>query len=253
MNPIIALWSHPRSMSTALERVMRERGDLDCAHEPFMYYFYIERQVRKMPHFEMEKDHPTRYEDLRDMLLERAEQQPVFFKDMSFQVMPRIIEDHDFCRRLTNCFLIRNPVASIASYYKLDPEVTSLEIGLEAQWNHFEALQQLLDTPPVIVQAEDIRADTRGVIGALWEKTGLDYRDEAFSWGDEIPNDWKQVDGWHGSVSTSQSIRALTPEEIDAQNEKFDKSAQENPQLIDYLHHHMPFYNRLQEQALASR
>ncbi len=196
---------------------------------------------------------PTSYEDLRDMLLERAEQRPVFFKDMSYYVMPRIIEDHDFCRRLTNCFLIRNPVASIASYYTLDPEVTNLEIGLEAQWNHFEALQQLLDTPPVIVQAEDIRADTRGVIGALWEKTGLDYRDEAFSWGDESPDDWKQVDGWHGSVSTSQSIRALTAEEIDAQNDKFDKSAQENPQLIDYLNHHMPFYNRLKEQALASR
>ena len=31
-HPLIALWSHPRSMSTATERIMRERGDLDCAH-----------------------------------------------------------------------------------------------------------------------------------------------------------------------------------------------------------------------------
>ncbi|MCO5125978.1 MAG: hypothetical protein M9957_01250 [Rhodobacteraceae bacterium] len=36
-HPIIAMWSHPRSMSTAIERIMRERGDLDCLHEPFMY------------------------------------------------------------------------------------------------------------------------------------------------------------------------------------------------------------------------
>ena len=251
MNPIIALWSHPRSMSTALERVMRERGDLDCAHEPFMYYFYVDQQVKEMPLFEMEKGHPTRYEDLRDMLLERAEQQPVFFKDMSYYVMPRIIEDHDFCRRLTNCFLIRNPVASISSYYKLDPDVTKLEIGLEAQWNHFEALQQLLDTPPAVVQAEDIRADPRGAIGALWEQTSLEYREEAFNWSDKSPDDWKQVDGWHGSVSTSQSIRALTPEEIDAQIEKFEACALENPQLIDYLNHHMPFYNRLKERAIV--
>lgn len=251
MNPIIALWSHPRSMSTALERVMRERGDLDCAHEPFMYYFYVERQIRKMPHFEVEKNHPTSYESIRDMLLERAEKQPVFFKDMSYHAMPDIIEDQDFCRRLTNCFLIRNPVASIPSYHKLDPGVTQLEIGLETQWIHFEALQSVLDKPPVIVQAEDVRADTRGVIGALWEETGLEYRDEAFSWGDENPDDWKQVDGWHGSVSTSKSIRALTPQEIDAQNKKFEKCAQENPQLIDYLNHHMPFYNRLKEQALS--
>jgi hypothetical protein len=238
-------------MSTALERVIRERGDLDCAHEPFMNYFYVERKIRQMPHFEIEKDHPTCYEDVRDMLLERAERQPVFFKDMSYCAMPRIIEDHDFCRRLTNCFLIRNPVASILSYHKLDPDVTQLEIGLEAQWNHFEALLQLLDTPPVIVQAEDIRADTRSVIGALWENIGLEYRDEAFSWDDTNPDDWKQVDGWHGSVSASQSIRALTPEEIDTQNKKFEKRAKENPHLNSYLNHHMPFYTRLQERALS--
>ncbi len=123
-----------------------------------------------MPLFKVEKDHPTRYEDIRDMLLERAEQQPVFFKDMSYYVMPRILEDDDFCRRLTNCFLIRNPVASIASYYKLDPDLTQLEIGLEAQWDHFEALKSVLDAPPAIVQAEDIRADTRGVIGACFTR-----------------------------------------------------------------------------------
>jgi hypothetical protein len=43
MNPIIFLWAHPRSMSTAIERVMREGGDLDCLHEPFLRYYYLER------------------------------------------------------------------------------------------------------------------------------------------------------------------------------------------------------------------
>ena len=80
MHKIYALWSHPRSMSTAIERVMRERGDLDCAHEPFMYDYYVHRKVRQMPFFETEKDHPVRYEDIRDMLLRRAETKPVFIK-----------------------------------------------------------------------------------------------------------------------------------------------------------------------------
>ena len=38
MKPIIFLWAHPRSMSTALERVMRERGDFESYleyHLPF--------------------------------------------------------------------------------------------------------------------------------------------------------------------------------------------------------------------------
>ncbi|WP_283176701.1 hypothetical protein [Gemmobacter sp. 24YEA27] len=72
MNRIYALWSHPRSMSTAMERVMRERGDLDCAHEPFMYDYYVHRAIRQMPHFDVRPDHPVSYPAIRDHLLARA-------------------------------------------------------------------------------------------------------------------------------------------------------------------------------------
>lgn len=46
MNPIIFLWAHPRSMSTAIERIMRERGDFDCLHEPFLHYYYLQRYLQ---------------------------------------------------------------------------------------------------------------------------------------------------------------------------------------------------------------
>jgi hypothetical protein len=50
MNPIIFLWAHPRSMSTAIER-----GDFDCLHEPFLRYYYLEcvnleRVNKLLPH-----------------------------------------------------------------------------------------------------------------------------------------------------------------------------------------------------------
>ena len=38
MNPITFIWAHPRPMSTAIELVLRERGDLDCLHEPLLHY-----------------------------------------------------------------------------------------------------------------------------------------------------------------------------------------------------------------------
>ena len=41
MNDIIALWTHPRSISTAFERVMIERGDFNVLHEPFSYLYYV--------------------------------------------------------------------------------------------------------------------------------------------------------------------------------------------------------------------
>ena len=116
MRPIIALWSHPRSMSTAIERIMRERGGLDCAHEPFTYDYYVGRRVHAMPLFDADPDQPTSYEAIRDQLLTRAEAPPVFFKDMSYYVVPRIFDDPGFAARLTNCLPIRDPIQSIPSY-----------------------------------------------------------------------------------------------------------------------------------------
>lgn len=250
MHKLIIMWSHPRSMSTAMERVMRERGDLDCGHEPFMYDYYANRQVRQMPHFDIEDGRPLTYEDVRDSLLARAEAGPVFVKDMAYYVMPRILEDEEFLNRITHCFLIRDPAASIRSYFKLDPGVTSEEIGLQAQWQLFEALKMRGLAAPV-VRAEDIRADTRAVVSRLWQEVGLEFRAEAFEWQQETPQDWGQVSGWHGDVSSSGAIRALTPEELADQRRAFDALASEHPHLAGFEAHHRPYYDRLSAQALT--
>lgn len=252
MNPIIALWAHPRSMSTATERVMRERGDLDCFHEPFMYDYYVHRKIREMPHFAAEDDRPVSYEAVRAMLLARAETRPVFIKDMSYYVMPRIIADTELGARLTNCFLIRNPVASILSYFKLDPDATCEEIGIEAQALHYRALRDAGQNPPVI-QAEDIRNDTPRALGALWRAIGLPPADHAFAWQDDHPEDWKQVDGWHGKVSASNAIRPLSPEEEAAQQEDFARLARDHPRALELLEHHRPHYEMLRSNALTFR
>ena len=250
MHGIIALWSHPRSMSTATERVMRERGDLWCAHEPFMYDYYVHRQVARMPHFDVQPDHPTRYEDIRDMLLRRAGDGPVFFKDMAYYVLPQILSDRAFVDRLTHVFLIRDPLASILSYYKLDPEVTLDEIGLEAQWRLFEGMRGL-GADPVVVEAEAVQRDTRGVMSALWERIGLPYRDEAFDWGRETPDDWEQVGNWHGTASRSTGIRPVDEAALARKQQEFETLAQTAPQLAAYLAHHRPYHARLQAAALS--
>lgn len=248
--PIIAMWSHPRSMSTAVERIMRERGDLDCLHEPFMYDYYVHRKVRTMPHFDVQPDHPVSYDAIRDMLLERAEKQPVFIKDMSYYVVPHILEDAVLADRLVNVFLVRDPVASIPSYYKLDPDLTLDEVGLEAQARHFDALLAATGSAPPVIVSEDVRSDPEGVMGALWRRIGLPHVSAAFDWQNEAPKDWAQVGGWHGDVSSAKGIRPLSPEERAAQQKSFDALAEKVPHLRGFLDHHRPFYARLAANAV---
>lgn len=250
MHPIIALWAHPRSMSTATERIMRERGDLDCAHEPFMYDYYVHRRVNEMPMFDIRPDQPVAYADIRDMLMRRARAKPVFFKDMSYYVWEQIQEDPPFRDALTNCFLIRDPVASIRSYFRLDPNPSCEEIGLESQWHHHQALVARGDTP-VVIEAAEVRRSPRDMMAALWARIGLDFRACAFDWqSEDMPQDWQQVGGWHGKVAESSGIRPAAPDEAEQNQRKFEELAERHPVMRDYLAHHQPFYEHLREVAL---
>ncbi|MFO1132266.1 MAG: hypothetical protein U1E16_09675 [Hyphomicrobiales bacterium] len=244
-HPIIALWSHPRSMSTAFERIMRQRGDLDCLHEPFMYDYYINRSTRQMPHFDAMDEHPRNYEAIRDMILARAEKGPVFFKDMSYYVMPHMLADEAFFSRVTHSFLVRDPRAAILSYAKLDPDMLCEEIGLEAQWHHADAVMARTGLTPAVVRSESVQADPVGQMDRYWEAVGLIPRPEALHWNDPAPADWQQVQGWHGEVMSSSTIRPISPEQQARTEAEFDRLAAEHPRYRDHLAHHMPFYLRL--------
>lgn len=248
--PIVALWSHPRSMSTAFERIMRARGDFDCLHEPFMYDYYINRSTRQMPHFDAMDEHPKSYEAIRAMILEKAEKGPVFFKDMSYYVMPQIAEDQTFFARITHSFLIRDPKASIVSYAKLDPDMLLEEIGLEAQWLHAQAVMQKLGLAPVVVKSEQVQADPEGQMRKYWQALGIADKPEALHWNDPAPADWQQVQGWHQDVMSSSTIRPISADQLSKTDAEFRQLAATEPRFADYFAHHQPFYAGLARFAL---
>lgn len=247
--PIIALWSHPRSMSTAFERIMRGRGDLECLHEPFMYDYYINRSKRQMPHFDAEDDHPRSYEAIRAMILAKAEKGPVFFKDMSYYVVPHMLADTAFLDRVRHSFLIRDPKASLVSYAKLDPDLTLEEVGLEAQWKHLEALMAR-GVAPVVVQSEAVQADPHGQMRKYWEAVGLDDKPKALDWSEDVPQDWQQVSGWHEQAMSSKTIRPISMEQRRETEAKFEALIVKQPHMLAFLGHHMPYYERLLHLAI---
>lgn len=248
MHKIIALWAHPRSMSTATERIMRERGDLTCFHEPFMHDYYV-GQGRDFPGFEPLDGHPTTYDGICTMLEQEATRAPVFFKDMAYYVVPRMLDDSARLARITHSFLIRSPMASILSYHKLDPGFDLEHVGLEAQWRLYEAVREAGHSP-VVVEAEMVRADPRGTMRAYWSAVGLDYAEAAFDW-QAPPKDWEHVSAWHEEASTSSGIRTADAEEMVRKQMEFDALIEDEPHLRDYLEHHLPFYRKLTEVALV--
>lgn len=237
-------------MSTATERVMRERGDLRCFHEPFMYLYYVGDGVKEMPLFEADRDHPVTYEGIRGMLLAAGEVGPVFFKDMSYYITQRMMADEAFARRLTNTFLIRDPAKAIVSFYRKDQDIRLEEIGLEEQWRHFEWLAELLGAPPALMDAEDIQADPAGMIRAWCAAVNIEFLPHALEWNKPPPAEWELVSGWHGEVMASGGISRDRPASLDGEGAVTLDSA---PQLRRYYEHHLPFYEKLREHRLEQQ
>jgi hypothetical protein len=178
------------------------------------------------------------------MILAKAESGPVFFKDMSYYVMPHILADGAFLDRVTHSFLVRDPRASITSYAKLDPDFTLEELGIEAQWRMSEGLVARGHFP-VVVQSEQVQADPRGQMQRYWNSVGLSDKPTALEWGDAAPSDWQQVAAWHQDVISSKTIRPLTEISIQKTATDFEKLVAAQPRFQEVLEHHMPYYQKL--------
>lgn len=204
------------------------------------------------PSFDVEQDYPVSYEETRDLILKLAESSAVFARDMSYYVMPEILSDVEFCQSVQHCFLIRNPLESILSYHRLDPGLTLDEVGIEAQWRHLEGVKEITGRTPVVIEAEAIQADSKGMMRSFWQATGLDYCEKALSWeAESTSGDWKYVKGWHQKVSSSQGIKPIEQGDEQEVRTKFDEAPQAALQLKQYLHHHCPFYEDLKRHRLA--
>lgn len=236
---IFALWCHPRSVSTAFERIMRERGDVTVLHEPFMYHHYLTRLGKPFPAFDPDPDHPRTYGDIRDMIRAKAATSPVFFKDMAYYVEDALPRDPGFVAAVRHSFLIRDPVESVLSYARLDADLTCHEIGIEAQWHLYRTLVEMGHDPQVI-NAADLRADPRATMARYWAQAGLADVPEAFDWDARMPAAWEQVKGWHGDVIQSRAIRPENP----ARDHATELAALGGP-FCDYAAYHRLFYDRL--------
>ena len=80
MNRMVALWAHPRSRSTVLERVFIERGDFEVFHEPFSHMAFDEYSA--IPHGDLNGGLPRDYEAIKALLRNARQRSSVLHKDM---------------------------------------------------------------------------------------------------------------------------------------------------------------------------
>ncbi|MCB0971829.1 MAG: hypothetical protein KDA97_10020 [Acidimicrobiales bacterium] len=196
----IALWSTPRSVSTAFDKMMRGRGDHRVFTEPFSqpYYFGPDRCSER---FEPDPSLDTTNAQVWEAIDDAASQAAVFVKEMPHQLGHDL--GPDALERFTSSFLIRDPAWSVPSCLAMWPDATDTELGYEAQRMAFDLVADQQGEPPPVIDATDLRADPDAVVAAWCQEVGVDHRPESLRWEAGMPDDWALWESWFTRAAAS--------------------------------------------------
>lgn len=237
MNTILALWSAPRSVSTAFERMIMARRDHAVVHEPFSAHYYLSAG-RTSDRFRDRQPEPRHHQtEILARVVERARRGPVFFKDMAYHV--RRFADSAFLSRFVNTFIIRDPAEALPSLFHVWPDFTDEEAGYAALGHLFELVVEARGKAPAVIDSGDLLRDPEATVRAYCRATGLPFLPEAMTWEAGSPPEWEMWDAWHADAKASTTFQKPS--------KKPYLSIEDDPRLAEVYAACRPHYRRLRE------
>lgn len=237
MHLSIALWGHPRSLSTALERSFMERGDFKVFHEAFSYVYFVHERRATLPHQSPDPDHPRTYEEVRDTMERARAQMPVFHKDFPYHVLDHLLRDPGYLLAQKNVFLVRDPEEAVLSHANVHPDVSRETLGYAELAALFDAVRALTGETPLVINAADLAEDPEGTIALLCAHVGIAPAPEALRWSAGTRPEWSTWEGWHTDVIGSSGIGKPA--------KAYRFTYEDMPHLREYVAYCRPFYEHI--------
>ena len=198
---VIAMWSGPRNISTAMMYCFASRPRTMVWDEPFYAHYLAATGINHPMGDEVITAGDTAYDTVVDKCLAPLPEGIELFyqKHMTHHMLPG--QDWRWCLKATNAFLIRAPERVLASYAAKREEVTLADIGFERQLDLFKLVSDHLGHAPPVVDCEDILANPQGVLEKLCHACGTSFDEGMLSW----PAGPKPFDGvwaphWYNAV-----------------------------------------------------
>lgn len=245
MHKIVALWAVPRSTSTAFEWMMRQRGDLECLHEPFGEAWYQGEDPlwQRFQPGDMTSSGLT-LESVWDDIQQRAEQGPVFLKDFPHYI--NHMWTPEFLANFTHAFLIRDPAKTISSMYNKWPDFHEGEVGFPEQRALFDLLAALDDgTPPPVIDSDDLLEDPEQMTRKFCDSVDIPFIKEALSWepgGDPSAHSWWDGGSFHANLAQSTGLKPQARKYVEVKDA---------PDRVRQVHRRMkPHYDHLYQHRI---
>jgi hypothetical protein len=195
----IAMWSGPRTLSTALMRSFENRSDTVVIDEPLYGYYLARTGISHPGRDEITASMPTEWPEVIERLTSGRlpARKTVFYqKHMTHHLLPEV--DRDALAGLRHAFLIRDPRRLLASYAKVRQAPTLADLGLEQQVEIFRRFGG-----PVI-DAADLATRPAPALEALCAALGIGFDEAMLSWPPgPRPTDGVWAPHWYSNVWAS--------------------------------------------------
>ena len=197
----VVLWTAPRSLSTAFERSIRELNGVKVFHEPHKSIIAI--------------DESRTLEEVQSAFFGAA-QDAIFIKDQCYHIAG-CFEEALFSGPLHNfkhTFIIRHPAKAAMSHYKnnlkaLRPYTDNKATSHQPTYAVYHLVKGTLDPSPIVIDADDLLCDPKGIMHKYCEATGLPFRENMVTWTPRSFPDWencRECNIWHSDVIKSSGF-----------------------------------------------
>ena len=204
----LAIWSVPRTISTAMMRSWGNRPDTYVCDEP-LYAHYLQVTGARHPGAgEVIRCHEADWRKVVAWLTGPVpEGKRIFYqKQMAHHLLPQIGDE--WLASLTNCFLIRDPAEMLPSLLRFLPHAALADTGLPQQVALFDRMRRETGRTPPVVDAADVLRDPRGTLGRLCEAVGVPFMEKMLAWPPgRRPTDGIWAKYWYASVEESTGFR----------------------------------------------
>lgn len=214
MSKIIAMWSGPRNISTAMMRAWENRTDCTVVDEPF-YAHYL--QYTGIDHPMCERIIEVHEPDLNSVI-EQVRQAPatgVFYqKHISTHMLEHV--PLDWLAEVVNVFLIRDPRYMVASYSQKRSDTTAADLGYTQLQHLFETANALPGPTPLVIDSRRFLEKPEAYLRHICDYLKIDFQSAMLSW----PAGARDSDGiwhehWYDTVKSSTGFgapRTVLPE-----------------------------------------
>jgi len=210
---VVAMWSGPRNISTAMMRAFENRADTAVWDEPFYAHYLATTGLTHPMYQDVIEAGETDAEAVIARCLRTPEQpnrhgtMPTlwFQKHMTVHMQPAI--SLEWTAEIRNFFLIRRPEAVLASYHDRRANPSAADVGFERQVELFDTITRLRGISPPVVDSDAMLAAPEKIMPALCDALSIPFDPAMLSWPPGVrADDGVWAAHWYASVETSRGF-----------------------------------------------